>query len=422
MDRIPRTVRGAARTLASTLLLCAAFVACFACCAANAGAAPSPAETSAKACPKVQIPVATGCASRIGARHRIEAIVRQEMEALGLRSTIVQVDTGEQPLVIKGFGSSIKGVRASPHMYWRIGSIAIPYLIDLLLELEDEGRLSLDDPLSKYRPNFPESNEITLRMLANVTSGYPDFIQENEPFQQLLFENPFRQWSANELVHWAFTLPIVCKPATCFHYAHTNFAILSQVISKVTGKSVDALMHERIFGPLGLKHTVVSRFPAFPGAALHAYTGERGVYEDDTFWSPSWSIGAGTVMAANVGDAVRGFRAMASGALISKHAEAERVAPTTASLKPFTPSLYYGLGVEVANEWQFQNPFINGYCGIAAYLPSQDLSIGIVTTQLPQSSNSGGPFATKILGRLAEYLSPAHLIEVPGVTVPAPGA
>jgi D-alanyl-D-alanine carboxypeptidase len=285
----------------------------------------------------------------------------------------------------------------------------------VLLQLEDEGRLSLNDTLSKYRPNFPEADAVTLRMLASVTSGYPDWVQGNEPFQQLLFENPFRQFTADELLHWAFTLPVACAPGTCFHYAHTNFAILSQVISKVTGESVARLMQERIFRPLGLTHTRVTRYPAFPGIGLHSYTGERGVYEDCTFWSPSWSIGAGTVMTATMADTVRGFRAMARGELISKRSDRERISPAnTSGLRPFSRDLYYGLGVTYANGWQFQNPFIDGYTGTAAYLPDQDLSVGIVTTQLPQSADSGTVFATELLSRLSFYLSPEHKIELPG--------
>jgi D-alanyl-D-alanine carboxypeptidase len=175
-----------------------------------------------------------------------------------------------------------------------------------------------------------------------------------------------------------------------------------------------------VLGPLGLDHTQVSRYPAFHGPALHAYTGERGVYEDDTFWSPSWSIGAGTVMAATIGDVVHGVREIGRGALVSAHAQRERLAPITAGISPgagvppFTSKVYYGLGITVADGWQFQNPFIDGYTGVSAYLPSQDLSLGIVTTQLPQSSANGVAYATVLLTRLTEYLSPAHVIKLPG--------
>ncbi|HEY2054638.1 MAG TPA: serine hydrolase domain-containing protein [Solirubrobacterales bacterium] len=369
----------------------------------------------AATCGKGELKVSTGCVTRAAASRHIAALIHEEMPKLGLRAAIIRVDTGEEPLIDKGFGNSMKGTPASPNMYWRIGSIAIPYLIDVLLQLEDEGKLSLDDKLSKYRPNFPNADEVTLRMLASATSGYPDFIQENQPFQDLLLENPFRQFSANELIHWAFTLPNVCAPGTCFHYAHTNFAILSQVISKVAGQSVSSLIKERVFRPLGLRHTAITRYPAFPGPGLHAYTGERGVYEDATFWSPSWSIGAGTVMTATMGDTVRGFRAMARGALISKRANRERTEPITAHLAPFSPKLYYGLGVTAQpGGWQFQNPFIDGYTGIAAYLPAQDLSLGIATTQLPQSSANGVAYATALFAQLTEYLSPEHVVAIPG--------
>ncbi len=383
-------------------------------CAVVLGSLSMVGSAAAATCAAGQLDVAGGCVSRATAQRHVEAMVRSAMPELGLRATIIRVDTGEEPLVNRGFGNSMKGVPASPKMYFRIGSMAIPYLIDLLLQLEDEGKLSLNDKLAKYRPNFPEANQVTLRMLANVTSGYPDWVQGNEPFQQLLFENPFRQWSAEELLHWAFTEPVACPPGTCFHYAHTNFAILSQVIAKVTGEPVSKLIRERVLDPLGLDQTQISRFPAMPGEPLHAYVGERGVYEDATFWSPSWSIGAGTVMTSTMVDVVRGARELGRGALISPPANRERIAPTSVGIPPFTKSLYYGLGITLANGWEFQNPFIDGYTGISAYLKAQDLTVGIVTTQLPQSSANGVSNATVLFTRLSEYLSPHHPIELPG--------
>jgi D-alanyl-D-alanine carboxypeptidase len=371
-------------------------------------------QASAAGCGTGQLKVSTGCVSRATAQKHVEGIVRGAMSEMGLRASIVQVDTGDEALVRAGFGNSMKGTPARPDMYFRIGSIAIPYLINLLLELEAEGKLSLDDPLSKYRPNFPEAEDVTLRMLASVTSGYPDWIQGNEPFQKVLLENPFRQWTSNELLHWAFTLPTVCPPGTCFHYAHTNFAILAQVVSQVTGKSVATLMRERVLGPLGLRHTQVSRFPAMPGEALHAYSDERGVYEDSTFWSPSWTIGDGTIMAATMGDVVRGARELGRSALIPPRQNKERLAPITAGMGPFTKSLYYGLGISVADGWQVQNPFLNGYTGASAYLPGKDMTIGVVTTQLPRSAASSTNFATVLLGPLTAYLSPADPIQIPG--------
>lgn len=136
-------------------------------------------------------------------------------------------------------------------MYFRIGSIAIPYLIDLLLQLEDEGKLSLDDKLAKYRPNFPDADEVTLRMPATATSGYPGFIQENPAFQQVLLENSFRQFTANELIHWAFHAADGLQAGDLLPLRAHQLRDPQPGISQVTGKSVSALMHERVLAPFG---------------------------------------------------------------------------------------------------------------------------------------------------------------------------
>jgi CubicO group peptidase (beta-lactamase class C family) len=382
--------------------------------AASASAADAPPAKGGSACANGKIRVATGCETRRTVRRKAEAIVRQAMPELGVKASILRIDTGTQPLVNAGFGNSMAGVPASPHMYFRIGSMAIPHLITLLLQLEDKGKLSLDDKLSKFRPDLPAADRITLRMLASSTSGYRDWIQGNPVFQAVLLENPFKQWTPNELLAYAFAEPLACEPGSCFHYAHTNFAVLSEVISKVSGRSVDSLMHERIFKPLGLRHTVISRLPTMPGPALHGYTGERGFYEDSTFWSPSWSIGAGTVMVAKIGDVVRSARALGTGALVSRHATRQRFAPVAAAFPPFSKSVYYALGGLVDNEWQLQNPNINGYTGIMAYLPSRDISLGVVTTQLSRSSDTGLGYASALFSKLTEYLTPERVVAYRG--------
>jgi CubicO group peptidase (beta-lactamase class C family) len=334
------------------------------------------------------------------------AIVREAMPELGVRATLLRVDTGEEVLTERGFGNSMKGTPATTKMRFRIGSMAIPYLITVLLQLQEEGKLSLNDKLAKYRPNFPEAKVVTLRQLANVSSGYPDWIQGNEPFQAVLLENPFRQWTSNELLHWAFTQPIACPPETCFHYAHTNFAILAQVISRVTGEPVSKLIRQRVLTPLGLDSIQISRFPAMPGPVLHAYVTERGPYEDATFWSPSWTIGDGTVMSGTLADITRSARFTGTGALVSEQSSRERFTPS--KIPVFSKSLYYAMGNLVVNDWQVQNPQIDGYTGIQGYLPQRGISVGLVTTAYPKGTRATGAPAALMFQKLSAYLTPGH--------------
>ena len=79
------------------------------------------------------------------------------------------------------------------------------------------------------------------------------------------------------------------------------------------------------------------------------------------------------IMTSTIGDVIKSARALDTGALISKAAARERIAPTTAGLPGFNQSLYYGLGVVIVNTWEIQNPEMQGYTAIQAYLPSRRL-------------------------------------------------
>lgn len=377
--------------------------------AALSGAPASAAPGSpVPACPRGLARIASGCVGEAAVARKIAAIAHQKAAAIGVKAAIVEVDSGPRPLARLALGQSMAGVPATTEMHFRIGAIAIPNLITLILQLEDEGRLSLDDPLSRYLPGFPNASRVTLRMLADDTSGYPDWIQGNPAFEEELFAEPFKQWTVAELLGRAFARPLACEPGTCFHYAHTNYAILSMIVAKVTGRAVGGLIQERVLGPLGLRQTRISRRPAMPGPVLHSYNGESGRYQDSTFWSPSWTIGAGTAMSGTIGDVAREARAVGTGELISPHASRERFAPTTVGLPGVRPDRYFGLGIAVVDGWELQNPVLNGYTGIMAYLPTRRLSIAIVTTQKKRSAASGDNYAADIFAALAAYLTPGH--------------
>lgn len=151
-----------------------------------------------------------------------------------------------------------------------------------------------------------------------------------------------------------------------------------------------------------------------PGPVLHAYVSDRGHYEDSTFWSPSWTIGAGTVMSATIGDVARTARAVGTGALLSRHASRERFAPTTVGMGNFTPNAYFGLGIIVSNGWRVQNPMLNGYTGVMAYLPERGLSVAIVTTTRQRSAADSRSYASLLFTKLSTYLAPGNTVLLPG--------
>ena len=368
---------------------------------------------AASSCPDEEIRTASGCATFAEAGREVRSIVRQVVEEDDLNAALVRVDVGNRTLATATPGESIAGVPATPRMNFRIGAIAIPYVVDLLLQLQDRGALSLDDPVGEWLPNLPNADRVTLRMLASSTSGYPDWIQGNPQFQEELLADVFRRWTTSELLGVAFAQPLICGPGECFHYAHTNFAILGKVIHQVTGRPVEKLLRRRVLEPLRLRHTEISGLPDIPKPVLHTYTADRGPYEDSTYWSPSYGLPKSMLMTATIADLIKSAKAMGTGALVSQKASRARFEPITAGLPgvpgpQFDQDFYFGLGVLVLNSWQFQNPEINGYKSISAYLPSRRISLAITSTEGPTAAKAGNNFSAQLFNDIALYLTPGH--------------
>ena len=366
------------------------------------------AATSPK-CSSRQIDIGGTCTSRADVSKQVISITRGVMAKEDAKGVVLRVDVGKDRVVNKGLGISQVGVPVTPDMKWRPGSMAIPMLTTLVLQLQEQGKLSLDDTLSKWYPAYPNADKVTLRMLSSVTSGYPDFIQENPPFQAAQLAQPFRQWTDDELLQYAFVQPIVCDPGACFHYAHTNFILLGRVVEQVTGKSVTKLMQKKFLDPLGLSETKITKLPAIPEPALHAYTSERGVYEESTGWSPSWGLGNGLIMTSTAKDMTTLIKAVGSGKLLSKSSASQQVEDLSKGLEGAPTQIGYGLGIDVAGNWVFQNPVFNGYAGIAVYETSQKISIVIDNTHGPNAAE-GTSIASEIFIALAKYLAPNNPI------------
>ncbi|HYF25154.1 MAG TPA: serine hydrolase domain-containing protein [Baekduia sp.] len=346
------------------------------------------------------------CTTFRAAVQQVDEIARTVLVAEGGKAALVRVQIGKRTLLSRGYGESMEGVPASPRMHFRPGSMVLPLMTTLLLQLQDARQLSLDDTVARWFRRYPNADRVTLRMLASSTSGYWDYAQQNEPFQKVFQADVFRHWSDDELLRYAFAQPLACEPGACFHYAHTNFVVLGRILEKVTGQSVTSLMQRRFLGPLRLRNTRISKRPAIPAPALHAYSTDRGAYEDSTSWSPSWSVGVGMVMTSTVSDMIKVIRAIGSGRLFSRSARRQMAAALSRGLPGAPPpTLDYGLGIDVANGWLFQNPQANGYIGLLAYLPPRDIAIVVENTNGP-GVPEGRAIAGVIAKKITQYLAP----------------
>src|SRR6266478_3233973 len=204
----------------------------------------------------------------------IAKIVQKAMKTEHLRAVIVKVTQGDKVVISRAFGESMNGVPATTAMRFPNGAVAFAYVSTLLMEFVDEYKVKLDDTIDRWMPTLPEANKVTLKMLANQTSGYPDF--ETDPAWLAAWSaNPFHIWTFEERLKYAFGRPVQFAPGTNWSYAHTNFMILGEILSKIGKKPLEALLGEKVLVPMGLKNTTASQTSDIPSPVLHAFDSER---------------------------------------------------------------------------------------------------------------------------------------------------
>lgn len=331
------------------------------------------------------------------------------IEERGLRSAIVRVSRGGRPLVTQAFGRSMTGVPARTDMHFRIGAVAIAYLGSVALQLQDRGVLDLDEPIAKWLPKMPNANRVTSRMLLNGTSGYRDYVPMPE-FQANFYRNPFRKFSQRQLLDYAFSRPPLFAPGTDWNYSHTNYVVLGMVLQRASGQPTAALVRQHIIKPMRLLQTANPSTPSITSPVLHAFTRERGRYEESTFWNPSWTLASGSIMTSDITDMERSARLIGTGSLLSRAAFQEMLEPTTSGMGRWNRRRYFGLGVVVINGWILQTPLFHGYAGVMAYLPARDISVAIVSTKTPRAEVDGN-FSMTIFSEYTKILSPGNVVD-----------
>ncbi|MFD5323445.1 serine hydrolase domain-containing protein [Streptomyces sp. NPDC127092] len=347
---------------------------------------------------------------------RIAERAKKEMD---LKSVILRVTMDGRELVTTALGESMTGVPAEPAMHFRNGNIAISYMGTALLRLVDQGRVGLDDPVARWLPDLPHGERITLRMLAASTTGLVDYVHL-PAFQNAVSANPFRQWTAKELVKLSTDEQRWYEPGTNWSYSHANFLLLGAALEKITGTRLDVLLRREVLRPLGLRETRNSFTPEIPEPVLHAFTADRGTYEESTFWNPSWTTAPGAVETTDICDLERSAVGIGSGELLSPSSYRALLNPGTVGLgRPTnkcpatvcianTEATHYGLGVLVLGDWVAQHPLFFGYSASQAYLPAERLAIAVSTTSGPGAEDSHS--AHLITQRIAAALAPRHLI------------
>ncbi|WP_370148799.1 serine hydrolase domain-containing protein [Streptacidiphilus sp. EB129] len=371
-----------------------------------------------------------GCVSspepHSGPARQVLDIAQQGKTRYGLNSVILKVTVGGRELVTSALGESMTGVPAEPDMHFRAGSVGIAYMGTVLLQLVDEHVVRLDDPISRWLPEVPHADRITLRMLGASTSGLHDYVTD-PAFLTELEAHPFRHWTDQDVLAYPFSHHLWYKPGTNWSYSHGNFVLLGEALERITHTPLDQLLQQRVMGPLGLHNTRNDFTPQIPEPVLHAFTSDRTIYEESTYWNPSWTTARGAVITTDICDLARSAQAIGTGELLSSSGFRTQLDPGTVGLGGptkkcpstvclhNTEALHYGFTVLVENGWIIQNPSFAGYAAIQAYLPSKRLAIAVSTTKGPGSPDVNT--AEVIASQIAAAFAPDHPIPAPTIVL-----
>jgi D-alanyl-D-alanine carboxypeptidase len=306
-----------------------------------------------------------------------------------------------------GVADTATGRPMTTDFFTRIGSETKTFTVTALLQLVDERRIGLDDPISAYVGGVPDGDRITLRQLAEMRSGLFPYTSDPD-FVQTLESDPSRSFTPHEVLAYGFKHDNTFAPGATFQYSNTNLVLLGLVIEKVTGLGLADVIRRRVLRPAGLNHTLFPSGPEFPEPHPRGYTDQTpsGAVVDSTDWNPSWAWAAGA-MISDLQDLRRWARIVATGTLLSPQTQRERLT----MLPTGFPGTNYGLGILETGGWIGHNGSIPGYESVTVHLPSQRATLVIL---INTDVFSAGQEPSTLLARaVTEIATPDNVYDRP---------
>lgn len=284
---------------------------------------------------------------------------------------------GRRPhLVLLGQADESQGRSISSQDHFRIGSVTKSFTVTVLLQLAQEGKLSLDDPIGNFVPQIQNSHA-TLKQCANMTSGIFNYT-ENQDFTLDFIQNLEKPRTEQELILAANAKSPYFPPGQDWHYSNTNTVALGLAIEQVTGNNLATEIQNRILTPLSMTQTSYPQTVAMPVPFAVGY----GLLGDDeldlTATHPSASAGSGA-MVSTLNDLRIWGQALGSGSLISPENQLKQLELVSTDSCPECPEYDgYGLGIGTLDGWRGHTGDYIGYQALVMYHPETQAVVVIL--------------------------------------------
>jgi len=350
----------------------------------------------------------------IKAHSELDTFIESKMKELHIPAlSYAVIQNGEYiSSGVYGFAEVELNAPANEHTLFNVGSVGKTFTATAIMLLEEDGRLSIKDPVGKHLEGIPDSwNNITIEHLLNHTSGIKDYVQESSGHSLLPNINRAVELTPEQYIEMCTSNPLNFPTGTRFAYSNSNYALLSFIIRKHIDTSIDAFMRKRLFEPAGMMDTrFESAIELRPNRAKGYHKDSTGVINGALISDFYSTIGDCGILTTGK-DLAKWGPALANGKVISK-TQVEKMWTKhqlnngKLSQEDIRP---YGLGWIVDDVlgspvYGHDGSFRKGYLGFYRYYPEHDLSIAIMMNQW---SDMGKSFL--LFGSLAERFLPDDL-------------
>ncbi|HEX8637496.1 MAG TPA: serine hydrolase domain-containing protein, partial [Pyrinomonadaceae bacterium] len=275
----------------------------------------------------------------------------------------------------KGFGMANMewSIPVQPDTKFRIGSVTKQFTAALILQLVEEGKIKLDGRVTDYLPDYRKDagGKVTIHQLLNHTSGIPSYTSQPD-----FFANVSRDpYSVEDFVKKFASGDLEFEPGTKFSYNNSGYFLLGAIIEKVTGKSYETVLKERIFEPIGMKNTGYDHHATLLQKRANGYEKTPDGYVNAAYLDMSLPYAAGSLY-STVEDLYKWDQALYENKILSAESKT----------KMFTPGLSnygYGFGIadrpigKTAQKTKFiqHSGGINGFNSLLTRLPDKQQTI-----------------------------------------------
>jgi CubicO group peptidase (beta-lactamase class C family) len=238
-----------------------------------------------------------------------------------------------------GFGLADieKKTPVTPETKFRIGSVSKQFTAAAILRLAEEKKLSLDDTLSKYYPDFPKADGVTLKQLLTHTSGLHSYTEKPEFIGRVK-----EAIEPAKLIEWFQNDPPDFEPGKGFHYNNSAYFLAGEIVAQVSGKPLGEYLQESFFKPLKMESTGVYVNSSPPDGMATGYSFTADKFDPALDWDMSWAGGAGALY-STVGDLYRWNEALYNGKVLNE--ASFKAATTPVELPKGVDGMNYGYGL-----------------------------------------------------------------------------